>query len=342
MNTTHTRRLRFILPFSLGLLLVTFGSKCSSNRNVQPPPENSNKTAQSSPTPEADQAKSSNVATEPLTESDPALVPDEAWILSTQNIVNLMRKGTNVPQAVKSNVGFKLGDLLQVGDKSLATALCKRGTCLLGTGNYNSCCTVPCQGQVNMIRRENMQEMPIIARNELPPAEAAALISAEKGLRDLNLPPVTTQFLITTLYTNWRIKEANQELDRLSIQLASPDAKQELQQLYAPVITRTGNMHLKYNRVDDAQKLYLLNLKGSTTAEDPRDRAAAHVGLAQTYQLKGENTEAVSNLESARDIYVKQGNNNAAASTEKQIEKTRGIRGADMIRKTRPMMQRTP
>src|SRR5207237_76372 len=180
MNTIHARRSHFVLPFALGLLLVTLGTTCSPNQNDQPPPENSNMTAQSSPTPEADQAKSPNVATEPLTESDPALVPDEAWIVSTLNIVNLTRKGTNVPQAVKSNVGFKLGDLLQVGDKSFATALCKRGTCVLGLGNYNSCCTVPCQGQVNMIRREDMQDMPIIARNELPVAEAAALIDAEK------------------------------------------------------------------------------------------------------------------------------------------------------------------
>jgi hypothetical protein len=343
MNSMRARRLHFVLPLGLVLFLVALGTTCSSNQN-QPPHENTNVIAQNSPSPspEKAEAKSTDVATEPLTESDPALVPDEAWILSTQNIVNLTRKATNVTVAVKSNVGFKLGDLLQVGDKSLAVALCKRGTCVLGLGNYNSCCTVPCQGQVSMIRRENTSDLPIINRNELPATEAAALIDAEKGLRSLNLPPVTTQFLITTLYTNWRIKEANQELDRLSIQLASPNAKEELQGLYAPVITRTGNMHLKYKRVEDAKKLYQLNLSRTSEADDPRDRAAVHVGLAQTYELSGEKEKATSSFKTARDIYVKQGDSKAAAATEKQIEKNRPIRGVDTIRKTRPMMQKSP
>ncbi len=342
MNTIRARRSHFVLPFALGLLLVTLGTTCSSNQSDQPPPENRNMTAQSSPIPEAEKAKSPDVTTQPLTESDPALVPDEAWIVSAQNIVNLTPKGTSVPIAVKPSVGFRLGDLLEVGERSLATAVCSRGTCVLGTGNYHSCCTVPCQGGVSMIRRENASDLPIINRSELPAAEAAALSDAEKELRGLNLPPVTTQYLITTLYTNWRIKEANKKLDTLTMQLATPDAKQEFKQLYGPAITRTGNMHLKYNRVEDAQKLYLLNLKGSTTADDPRDRAAVHVGLAQTYELSGKKAEAVSNLETARDIYVKQGDSKAAASTEKQIEKTRAIRGVETINKTRPMMQKSP
>jgi hypothetical protein len=338
----HPPRSRVVLPLGLALLLVTLGTTCSSSQSDQPPTENSNMAVQASPSPEIKKTDFKDVANEPLTESDPALTQDEAWILSTKNIVNLTRKGTNTPQAVKTKVPFQLGDLLEIGDKSFATVLCKRGTCVLGLGNYNSCCTVPCQGQVNMLRRGDMQDMPIIARNELPSAEGAALIDAEKGLRALELPPVTTQFLITTLYTNWRIKEANQELDRLSIQLESPDAKQELQQLYAPVITRTGDMHFKYNRIGDAQKFYLLNLKGSADVLDPRDRAAAHVGLAQTYEVKGDKSEAISNLESARDIYMKQGDSKAAASTEKQIEKNRGIRGVDGIRKTRPLIQKSP
>src|SRR5258708_6423583 len=145
MNTIHARRLHFVLPFALGLLLVTLGTTCSSNQTDQPPPENSTTTAQSPPTPEAEKTektKSTDVATQPLSESDPALSHDEAWIVSTQNVVNLTPRASGVTIAVKPNAGFVLGDLLEVGDKSLATAVCGRGTCVLGKGNYHSCCTV--------------------------------------------------------------------------------------------------------------------------------------------------------------------------------------------------------
>lgn len=335
-------RSQFVLPLLFLLLLISQGSACwSSNTNVPPPPENKNSNAQTSPSPDSDQSKSTEQTNQPLTESDPALVPDEAWILNTENIVNLTRKGTNNPFPIKSNVGFKLGDLLEIANASNANALCpKTGTCLLGPGNYNSCCTVPCQGQVSMIRRENASDLPIIPRAELPADETAKLSIAEQGLRNLNLGPVTTQFLITTLYTNWRIKEANQELDKLSSELADPQAKQELQQLYAPALTRTGNMHLKYNRVDDAKKMYQLSLDRSSVDNDPRSRAAAHIGLAQTAEIKGDKTEAVNNLENAKQIYVKQGDQNAATSTDKQIEKTKTLRNID--RTTRPLMQRSP
>jgi len=331
---------RFVLPSLFCLLMITLGSSCWNRpTDTSPPPETKNSTVQNSPSPESDQSKSTEQTNQPLTESDPALVSAEALILETKNVVNLTRKGSNTPNAVIIKTWFNLGDLLEVGNGASATALCSNGTCLLGAGNYSSCCTVPCQGQVSMLRRENASDLPIILRAELPADEAAKLDVAEKGLRELNLGPVTTQFLITTLYTNWRIKEANQELDKLSVQLAAPEAKQELQQLYAPAVTRTGNMHLKYNRVDDAKKMYQLTLDRSSVNDDPRTRAAAHIGLAQTNEIKGEKTEAVNNLENAKQIYVKQGDSGAAASTEKQIEKTK-IRNID--RTTRPLLQKSP
>lgn len=338
------KRAHFMLPFLFCGLLFTLGSSCWNRpTNTTPSPETKNSNAQNSPSPESDQSKSTEQTNQPLTESDPALVQDEAWIFEPHNIVNLTRKGTNTPVAMQIDFIFNLGDLLEVGDASNATAVCpKKGTCLLGPGNYNSCCTVPCQGQVSMIRRENASDLPIIPRVELPADEAAKLNVAEKGLRELNLGPVTTQFLITTLYTNWRIKEANQELDKLSVQLTNPEAKQELQQLYAPAVTRTGNMHLKYNRPDDATKMYQLTLDRSSVNDDPRARAAAHIGLAQTAEIKGDKTEAVNNLENAKQIYVKQGDQNAASATDKQIEKTRAIRKIDTIKTTRPLVERSP
>ena len=340
MKKIQIHRAHLVLPFVFCFLVITLGSACWHTRTDSPPPADNNLSAQSSPTVEP--SKSTDTATDPLTESDPALAENEAWILSTQNIVNLTRKGSNTPEAVKFYTGFRLGDLLEVARDSFATALCQKGTCVLGLGNYHSCCTVPCQGQVSMIRREDSSEMPLIFRKELPPEEEARLATAEQGLRGLNLGPVTTQFLVTTLYTNWRIKEANQELDKLSVQLVNPEAKQELQQLYTPALTKTGNMHLKYNRLDDAKKMYQLTLSRSSVEDNPRERAAAHVGLAQTYEVSGDKTEAITNLEDAREIYVKQGDTNAAASTEKRIEKNRTIRSVDEIKRTRPLIQKSP
>lgn len=339
-NQLHRSHVVFLMVCCF--LLVTLGSTCRHTQTDSPPPENSNQRAQNSPSVEVEQPNSKETTTQPLTETDPALVPAEAWILTPapHNIVNLTPKATNTTIAVNAPARFRLGDLLEVGNASFATALCQKGTCILGVGNYNSCCTVPCQSQVSMIRRADASDLPIIPRVELSPDETAKLDAAEKGLRELKLGPVTTQFLITTLYTNWRIKEANPELDKLTIQLSDPQAKQELQQLYAPALTRTGNMHLKYNRPDDAKKLYQLTLDRSSVDDDPRERAAAHIGLAQTYAIKGDKTEAVNNLENAKQIYVKQGDQNAATSTDKQIEKTKTLRNID--RTTRPLMQRSP
>ena len=339
MIKTRGNRAQIVVPF---VLVITLGSSCWNRPTDTPPPENKNSPAQSSPSPRVDESKSTDAATQPVVESDPALTEHEAWILSIEKIVNLTRKGSNTVDAIKLGTYFNLGDLLEVAPDSSATALCKNGTCVLGNGNYHSCCTVPCQNQVSMIRREDAGEMPIIFRSDLPLGEQERLAIAEKGLRELKLGPVTTQFLITTLYTNWRIKEANQELDKLSIQIANPEAKQELQQLYTPALTRTGNMHLKYNRVDDAKKMYQLTLdRSSVVDDDPRARAAAHIGLAQTDEIKGDKTKAVNNLENAKQIYVKQGDQNAAAATDKQIEKTR-IRNIDTIKTTRPLVQRSP
>jgi tetratricopeptide (TPR) repeat protein len=342
---TKTRvRISSFLPLALGVSLALLGAACRRSQTYPPPPQNHNLSNQGTPNPDSDKTAPEKAPDAPLTETDPALIPDEALILSTQNVVNLKRRGSTLFAPILGRVGFKIGDLLQVGDASLATVLCKQGTCVLGLGNYTSCCTVPCQNQVAMMRRGDPTDLPTISRKELPDSEAAALISAEKGLRSLNLGPVTTQFLITTLYSNWKLNEANTELDRLSTQLTNPNAKEELKELYPTVATRTGNMHLRFNRVEDAKKLYQLSIISSPPTADSRDRAAAHIGLAQTYKASGAKTKAVSNFETARDLYVKQGDTNAAASTERHITMTRTSPALDRraIERTRPQVRQSP
>ncbi len=46
--------------------------------------------------------------------------------------------------------------------------------------------------------------------------------------------------------------------------------------------------------------------------------------------------------EALNTVYVKQRDKNATASTEKQIEKTRSVRGIDSIKTTRPLLQKSP
>lgn len=333
---THQVRISHLVAPAVAGLVIAFGFACKTGT----PTANENLPGTSTPTPLVEQGKTPEIPGDSLRENDPALTSDEAWILSTQNIVTLTRKGTNAPQAIKGNVGFRIGDLLQVGSQSVATVLCKRRMCDLGPNTYTSCCTVPCQNQITLGHRDE-REMPLISRNELSAEDAATLAGAEKAVRNLNLGPVTTQFLITTLYTNWKIKEANQELDRLSSQLTEPAAKAELQGLYAPAVNRTGNMYFKYNRIDDAKKLYLLNLSRSSISDDSREKAVSHVGLAQTYQREGDKSKAISNFETAKEIYVKQGDSQAAASTERQISNTRASQGME-IRRTQPLIRRTP
>ncbi|MGZ5483903.1 MAG: hypothetical protein ACXWID_18245 [Pyrinomonadaceae bacterium] len=251
---------------------------------------------------------------------------DEALILSTKNKVNLKRKGASDFVPVLRRVGFRIGDLLQVGDASTATVLCQKWTCDLGPNTYSSCCAASCPNSIAMVRSAEQNDLPVIPKGELPASEAAALAQAESRLRGLELGPVTTQFLITTLYSNWRLVEADRELEQLSNQLDTPAAKQELQGLYNSVVTRSGNMNMRFNRIGDAKKLYLLGIKTDVPDQDPREKAAAHVGLADTYIKSGSQTDAIKSLEKARDIYVKEGDAQAVSATEKQIQTTRANR----------------
>jgi len=201
--------------------------------------------------------------------------PDEAMILSVRKDVSLKRQGAPDFVPIFRNIAFRIGDTLQVGVDATATVLCsERGICELAKGTYASCCIAECKTQVQMLRLGTGPNTPIVKRTELTPDEVLKLNTAEAGIRQLELSPLATQFVLTRLHSSWKLEETNQELDTLTNQLKQPGAKEELKDLYLPVLRKTGDMQLKLNRFDRAKELYQLNI--SLQANDSFEKAASH------------------------------------------------------------------
>lgn len=319
-----------IAVLCVGFLPVLVGSSC--NRTSGPSATANSGSPQAQLTPPSNPDGPTEVAPD-IVPAGTKPGPDEAMILSVRKDVSLKRQGASGFVPILRNIAFRIGDLLQVGNDSAAKVLCSdRGICELETGTYSSCCSASCKVQIQMLRVGTGPTMPIVRKTDLPVVEAEQLNRAEASIRQLDLGPVTTQFLITKLYSGWKLEETNQELDRLTIQLKQPEAKQELQELYVPVIRKTGDMHLKLNRIGEAKDLYQININSQTN--NSFEKAAAHEGLAQAYKQGGNKNEAVRNLEVAKDIYVKQGDTKAVAATEKEIANTK-LERLDTMPKTR-------
>jgi tetratricopeptide (TPR) repeat protein len=313
---------RIIPSLFIGLVLVlTLGSSCRRESGG-----NSGNGANNTPTPEGRKDGSSpppNITVTP----PPAPASEGAMILKAVGAVSITKRGTSNPVPVLENVWFAAGDLLQVGAGAFAKIGCAEKICQLGTGQYTTCCSAECSVLVTMMRVTSANVPPVL-RVQLSPQDASALNTAEMQIREMKLGEVTTQFLITNLYSGWKIQEANQELNRLSTLLAKPEAKQELKELYQPVVIKTGDLHLKQSRFQDAEKFYQIGISNlQPTDLNQRDtaieKAAAHQGLATAYKQGGNKEEAVRNLEKARDIYIEQGDTKAVNATEKEISNTK-------------------
>jgi tetratricopeptide (TPR) repeat protein len=296
---------------------IVFGAGCHPN----PPPPNSNVPGNSTPPKTAN----SPAPDSEITPVSSTAIADEAMILSVTNDVSIKRQGAASFVPILRNVAFRIGDLLQIGNNSTAKVLCSaRGICQLAVGTYTACCTDSCKVEIQMLRAGNTgNPLPVVKRADLPPNEAAQLNQSENSIRQLQLGPVATQFLITKLYSGWKLEETKEELDHLQKQLAKPEAQEELKDLYLPVIRKTGDMQLKINNTGKAKELYELNI--NSAQPDSNEKAAAHERLGQLYTQSGDQKEAVRNLEKAHEIYLKQGDKNAAAATEKQIVTTRAL-----------------
>jgi tetratricopeptide (TPR) repeat protein len=307
----------FLLLTALCLLAVLAASACNRTPNENPNGNPTPSPGPATPSPEV------SVSPDPSAPSD----SEGTMILSTEGTVNLRPQGATGFAPILEKVWFMPGDELQVGQNSLAKVLCDSGICQLRMGNYNTCCTSECAVVVAMMRTKGGDKP--VKRIELSPAEASILNESERKIRELNLGEVTTQFLITNLYSEWRLEETNQALDRLDAQLAHPAAQRELKELYKPMMRKTGDLHLKVNRVGEAEKLYLKDLNTVTPNNAlnkravEKEKAASHAGLAEVETKRGNKTEAIRNLEKAKEIYVNQGDTKAVADTEKRIVKVR-------------------
>jgi hypothetical protein len=314
----------FLVRSAICALGIAIAAGC--NHNPPPPPNSNSGVAGNSPTPATTPLVGNSAAAgSDIVPVSSTAVADEAMILSVQNDVSLKRQGASSFVPILRNVAFRMGDLLQIGNNSTAKVLCSaRGICQLPMGTYNACCTDSCKVEIQMLRAENTgTPLPIVKRVDLPANEAAQLNQSENSIRQLQLGPVTTQFLITKLHSGWKLEETNEELNHLQDQLAKPAAQEELKDLYWPVIRKTGDMQLKINNTSKAKELYQLNI--NSAEPDSVEKAAAHERLGQVYSQNGDQKEAIRNLEKAQEIYLKGGDKKAAAATEKQIANTRAL-----------------
>jgi hypothetical protein len=304
----------FVLFFALPALIVVNG--CWSNNNSSQINQSGDLANKASPAAPDKTASPEKVLT------GTNATPDEAMILSVRKDVSLKRQGAPEFVPILRNIAFRIGDTLQVGVDSTATVLCsERGICELVKGTYSSCCSAECKTQIQMLRMGTGPNTPVVKRSELTPDEVLKLNTAEAGIRKLELSPLATQFVLTRLHSGWKLEETNQELDTLTNQLKQPGAKEELKDLYLPVVRKTGDMQLKLNRLDKAKELYQLNI--SSQANDSFEKAASHEGLATVSKQSGDKEDAVRNFEMAKNIYLKQGNTKAATTTEKEIANTK-------------------
>jgi hypothetical protein len=304
----------FVLFLALMVLIVVNG--CWSNNNSSQINQSGELANKASPIVPDKTASPEKI----LTGSN--ATPDEAMILSVRKDVSLKRQGAPDFVPIFRNIAFRVGDTLQVGVDATAMVLCsERGICELPKGTYSSCCIAECKTQIQMLRMGTGPNTPVVKRTELTSDEVLRLNTAEAGIRRLELSPLATQFVLTRLHSSWKLEETNQELDNLTNQLKQSGAKEELKDLYLPVLRKTGDLQLKLNRPDKAKELYQLNI--SSQANDSFEKAASHEGLATVDRQGGDKEGAVRNFEMARDIYVKQGNTKAATTTEKEIANTK-------------------
>ncbi|MDX6613349.1 MAG: hypothetical protein QOD75_2535 [Blastocatellia bacterium] len=220
---------------------------------------------------------------------------------------------------------FHGGDTLQVGAQAKAWVECADHTvCPHGPGTYTQCCRDVCDGGIAIAPpkdSETQSRIAFIRKSELPPGELKTLEVQEAKIRRLGADQVTTQFLITDLYSSWKLVEAKDELKGLTKKLDSAEAKQDLKTLYLPMLRRTGDMQLKVGVKEAAEKTYLKAVDLAPQTASPREKADAHVTLGQFYEKTGQKDKAVANLEKGEQLYRIQGDTTKATAARETIQK---------------------
>jgi hypothetical protein len=249
---------------------------------------------------------------------------EDAMILAVERDVSLKRKGADEFVRILRNVQFHSGDELQVGDNSTARVLCSDSICLLSKGLYKECCTTGCESAIRLKPpAETNQNRALMSKSSLPPGEVQTFEKEETEIRKLEVGDVTKQFLIANLYSSWKLVEAKDELNNLSLKLKEPKAEQELHNLYPTVVRKTGDLYLKIDQKPQAELNYRKALELAPQSNDVHEKAATHVALGQLYEKSGMKDKAVENLQKGKELYVQEGNIKKAAEADRAIIKAR-------------------
>lgn len=249
---------------------------------------------------------------------------DAVIILRVQNDVFVKQKDSDRWLRVVKDWTFHSGDVLKVGDLSKALVDC-RNPCELGTGDYTSCCIEACQVAANIQPPDGETHKFFLKKQDLPKEEARLFAEQESKIAGLGLESTATQFLRARLYTTWKLNEAASEVQTLGEQLDKPEAKEQLGPAYTGVLLKTGDLFVKVDQKDKAVERYnkTINLPpdSNAPADGSADKAAAHRRLAEIYVEKGKKVEAAEQLNRAKEIYVRRGDENKAKAIDKRIMK---------------------
>ena len=306
---------RLILHILLSLTIMTAGFGLSACRPRTDGP-NINKNATNGSKVEASPTVNNN---NDESENNPAVDIETAMIFRVVNDVLLKTKGSSEFARIDGGL-FHGGDELQVGQDATAWVSCADDrVCPLGHGLYTQCCQATCENEIPLKPPAGEPDRAFMKKNDLPPDELRLFQQSETKIRNLNANDVTTQYLIANLYSSWKLVEANKELDKLSQELKKPKAAQELNNLYAPMVRKTGDLYLKVDRTTRAEENYKKAVELAPRTDDPREKADARVTLGRFYEMSGQKEKAVVNLKEGEQLYERSGEARKAAATRRAI-----------------------
>jgi hypothetical protein len=250
---------------------------------------------------------------------------DTAMIFKVDNEVLLKSKGQSDFVRILSGL-FRGGDVLRVGQQATAWVNCPDGhVCPLNSGEYTNCCNVACANPIQLSPPPSKGDEPrvMMRKMDLPPGERQQFDAAELKIRQLGADDLTQQFLIANLYSSWKIKEAGDEVKKLSQKLQDPKAPDQLKQLYLPMVRKTGDLYFKIDQRAEAERSYNKVIELAPQVKDEKEQAAAHSSLGQLYETTGQKEAAVKNLEKATVLYDREGETQKATQVRRALTKVR-------------------
>jgi len=244
-------------------------------------------------------------ATLPAPDDDNA---PEARIIKVEKNVWLKKKQGTDFIALSKPALFRKGDTLRIGEGSRATAQCvDQNICELSTGEYTTCCTERCVISYKPPFASHRESKPFIVKEQLPSSERAIVGAAEQSIAALGLNEGMKQTLLFQLYSNWRLTDVYQAVDRLSSVAESSNGANEFGDEYNFLLRSLGTYYLEGKREQKAEVLLLKSLSVSQASGNEVEMANSYLLLGQFYQKIGRSKEAETNIDAAVKLYQKHG-----------------------------------